>query len=56
MRIMPGSACKRGASEIGLFPQRNPEKPRGRAGFNLGNCRRKLHAIEALDCAMIVIN
>jgi hypothetical protein len=38
MRIMGASACKRDATEIGLFPQRNPENPRGVTGFDLGNC------------------
>jgi hypothetical protein len=39
MRIMGASACKRDATKIGLFPQRNPENPRGATGFDLGNCR-----------------
>jgi hypothetical protein len=52
---MAASACKPDASEIGLFTQGNPEKSRGSEGFNLGNCRAKLHAIEASNCVMIVI-
>jgi hypothetical protein len=55
MRIMTASACKRDASKTHLFQQGNPEKQRGCSGFNLCNCRRRLHAIEALDCGMIVI-
>jgi hypothetical protein len=55
MRIMAASACKPDASKTPLIQQRNPEKPRGCGAFELGNCSRKLHAIQALNCGMIVI-
>jgi hypothetical protein len=55
MRIMAASACKRDASKTLLIQQGNPEKPRASGGFDLGNCSRKLHAIQALNCELIVI-
>jgi hypothetical protein len=55
MRIMAASACKPDASKTLLIQHGNPEKPRARGGFDLGNCSRKLHAIQALNCGMIVI-
>ncbi|MGZ5829969.1 MAG: hypothetical protein ACXWJW_15695 [Xanthobacteraceae bacterium] len=55
MRIMAASACKRDASKTLLIQQENPEKPRASGGFDLGNCSRKLHAIQALNCELIVI-
>jgi hypothetical protein len=55
MRIMAASACKPDASKTSLIPQGNPEKPRARGGFDLGNCSRKLHAIQALNCVTAVI-
>jgi hypothetical protein len=55
MRIMAASACKRDASKTLLIQQRNPEKPRACRGFELGNCSRKLHAIQAMNCVTIVI-
>jgi len=55
MRIMAASACKRDASKTPLIQQANPEKLRARWGFDLGNCPRKLHAIQALNCVTIVI-
>jgi hypothetical protein len=55
MRIMAASACKHDASKTLLIQQANPEKPRACGGFDLGNCARKLHAIQALNCVTIVI-
>jgi hypothetical protein len=55
MRIMAASACKRDASKTPLIQRGNPEKPRARGGFDLGNCSRKLHAIQAHNCVTIVI-
>jgi hypothetical protein len=55
MRIMAASACKRDASKTPLIQQANPETPRSRRGFDLGNCARKLHAIQALNCVTIVL-
>jgi hypothetical protein len=55
MRIMAASACKPDASKTPLIQRRNPEKPRASGGFDLGNCSDKLHAIQALNCGMIVI-
>jgi hypothetical protein len=55
MRIMAASACKRDASKTPLIQQGNPEKPRARGGFDLGNCSPKLHAIQAHNCVTIVI-
>jgi hypothetical protein len=55
MRIMAASACKPDASKTPLIQQWNPEKPRAGGGFDLGNCSRKLHAIQALNCGTIVI-
>jgi hypothetical protein len=55
MRIMAASACKRDASKTPLIQQGNPETPRARRGFDLGNCSRELHAIQAPNCVTIVI-
>jgi len=55
MRIMAASACKPDASKTLLIQQANPEKPRVSGGFDLGNCSGKLHAIQALNCELIVI-
>jgi len=55
MRIMAASACKPDASKTVLIQRENPEKPCASGRFDLGNCSRKLHAIQALNCGMIVI-
>jgi len=55
MRIIAASACKRDASKTPLISQRNPEKPRLCKGFDLGNCSRELHAIQAPNCVTTVI-
>jgi DNA-binding GntR family transcriptional regulator len=52
---MAASACKPDASKTLLIQQGNPEKPRASGGFELGNCSGKLHAIQALNCELIVI-
>jgi hypothetical protein len=55
MRIMAASACKPDASKTLLIQQGNLKNRHASEGFDLGNCSRKLHAIQALNCELIVI-
>jgi hypothetical protein len=55
MRIMEESACKADASETFLPDQRFQGTPPKRRGFDLGNWRVKVHAIQARNCATVVL-
>jgi hypothetical protein len=52
---MEESACKADASETSLLDQWFCKKLPQMSGFDLGNWRAKVHAIQAQKCAPIVL-
>jgi hypothetical protein len=55
MRIMEESACKADASETLRAKSMVSRKSVQACGFDLGNRRVKVHAIQAQNCATIVL-